>query len=127
MANTFYTDSPKIEWLYQKAVKIQEFFLFKILRLKKHDNNIGVHFYLPISPFHLFTLDLYFIRLNIFFPLFISFSIGMLGRIGYQTYFGIKYDPTATTIYGENDYTLSLAGRKIPLQKSKKILQMAGM
>lgn len=123
--NTFYINNPKIEWLYQKSGVVQEFILFKILRLRKHPNTIGIHFYLPLEAYHVFTLDLYLIRLNLFFPLFLSFSIGRLGKIGFQFYIGIKYDPTASIINEELDYTLSIAGRKIPLEKSNKIKQEA--
>jgi hypothetical protein len=73
----------------------------------RHPNNISWHFYLPINPLRLVGFDFYLCRLNIFVPFYISMSFGILGRKGFQIGGGVKYDPTATLEFGENDYLLS--------------------
>lgn len=124
---TFYPNNPKVEWLYQKSIILQEFILFKLFRLKPHPNNIGVHFFLPLKPYHVFTLDLYYIRLNLYFPFFVSFSIGELGAKwkGCQLYFGLKYGVEPTDRYnGEYDYMISMSFRRNLLGKSDRIKNM---
>ena len=123
MAGTFYPNNKIAEYLYQKSIILQEFILFKLLRLKNHQNNIGIHFYLPLKPWHIFTSDLYLARINLFFPFFVSISFGKLhkdrsiGNKGYQLYFGLKYGVEPTDRYnGEYDYMISLAFRKVVLE-----------
>lgn len=82
---------------------------------RKHTNNVGFHFYMPLKPHHLFTCDMYIIRLNVFWPFFVSMSFGILGFRGFQMYAGIKYDPTEAVKLGEYDYLFSAAFRRIPL------------
>lgn len=97
--------------LLKLITKITDFICFKVLRLKKHENNLGTHFYLWFNPHQLYCVDFYVARINIFWPLFISVSFGLLGHKGLQTYFGIKYDPTEHSKLGENDYMLSASFR----------------
>ena len=51
--------------------------------------------------------DFYLCRLNIYVPFYLSMSFGILGHKGFQFGGGIKYDPTASAAFGENDYLLS--------------------
>lgn len=75
--------------------------------MRKHKNNTGFHFYLPVNPFHVFGIDFYFARLNLFFPFYISISFGILGHKGFMIGGGVKYDPTETLKLDENDYVFS--------------------
>jgi len=131
MAGTFYPNNKIAEYLYQKSIILQEFILFKLLRLKNHPNNIGVHFYLPLKPWHIFTSDLYLARINLFFPFFVSISFGKLykdrsiGKKGYQLYFGLKYGVEPTDRYnGEIDYMLSMSFRKVVLEDQHRYNHM---
>lgn len=123
---TFYPNNKIAEYLYQKSIVLQEFILFKLLRLRHHPNNIGVHFFLPLKPYHLFTLDLYYGRINLFFPFFVSISFGKLGinKKGYHLYFGLKYGVEPTQRYGEYDYMISTAFRKVILENPKRYEHM---
>lgn len=75
--------------------------------IKWHENNIGWHFYLPINPIQLASLDMWIARINLFWPFYVSLSFGLLGHKGLQIGGGIKYDPTETLKLGENDYLFS--------------------
>lgn len=97
------------------------FILFKILRLRKHNNNLGLHFYLPIKPQHSYCLDLWLARINIFWPLYVSISFGLLGKVGLQVALGIKFDPTETAKLNEYDYLLSTHFRKHQLGNNCRI------
>lgn len=128
---TFYPNNKIAEYLYQKSIVLQEFILFKLLRLRHHPNNIGVHFYLPLKPYHLFTLDLYYGRINLFFPFFVSISFGKLydrkspeAKKGYQLYFGLKYGVEPTERYDGYDYMISTAFRKVVLEDIKRVDHM---
>lgn len=78
------------------------------LGLREHPNSIGYHFYLPVNPLHVVGVELCVTRLNIYFPLWVSFSFGVKGKVGLQIAGGVKYDPTASAQCGENDYLLGL-------------------
>lgn len=122
-----YPNNKFIEYLYQKSIILQEFILFKILRLREHKNNVGVHFFLPIRPFQLFGINLYFIRLNYIFPFFISFSIGLEGHKGFHTYIGLKVTQSECLKWGEWDYMLSTAFRYNMLAFDKKWEHMGSL
>ncbi len=122
-----YPVNPFLEWLYEKSIIIQEFILFKIFRLKKHDNNIGVHFFIPIRPFQLFGINLYFIRLNLIFPFFFSISIGIEGKKGLQFYIGLKVTQSECDKYREWDFMLSMAGRYNYLAYDEKWQHMGSL
>ncbi len=122
-----YPTNKYIEWLYQKSIIIQEFILFKLLRLKKHENNIGVHFFLPIRPFQLFGINLYFVRLNFIFPFFVSFSIGIEGHKGFHFYIGLKVTQSECIKWNEWDYMLSTAFRYNYLAYDKKWEHMGSL
>lgn len=70
-------------------------------------NNIGTHFYIPIKPHHVFGLDLWVVRINLFWPFYVSVSFGLLGQKGLQIGFGLKYDPTESMKLAEHDYLFS--------------------
>lgn len=127
MAGTLYPNSPLIERMYQKTIVIQEYILFKLLKLKKHDNNIGIHFYLPIRPFQLFGVNLYFIRLNFIFPFFVSFSIGFEGYKGFHCYAGLKVTQSECIKFKEWDYMISTAFRYNYLAHDKKWNSMGAL
>jgi hypothetical protein len=100
--------------------RVLEFILFKVLRLKRHENDLGVHFYLPWRSSLLFRLDIGFARVSLYFPGFVSLSVGRLASDNaeppasiYQVYFGIKQDGHQTHVLGEPDYLLSVAARRI--------------
>ncbi len=116
-----YPVNPFLEWLYEKSIIIQEFILFKIFRLKEHKNAIGVHFFLNLAPKHIFSFEIYIFRINLYFPFFISISFGILGKKGFQAYFGTKFGVEPTVRYdGEYDYMLSCAFRRIVLEDKKR-------
>ena len=80
---------------------------------------------------HIFTLDLYLARINLFFPFFVSISFGKLykdrsiGKKGYQLYFGLKYGVEPTDRYnGEIDYMLSMSFRKVVLEDQHRYNHM---
>ena len=75
---------------------------------KKHKNNIGFHFHLPLKPQHIYCVDLWLARINLFFPLYFSLSFGLLGKKGLQIGGGLKFDPTETSKFGEYDYLFSM-------------------
>ena len=116
-----------LEWMFQKTIIISKFILFKILKLKElsRGNDNFIHFYLPVQAFHVFTFDIKWVRLNFFFPFFISVSMGKLGFTGYQFYIGLKADATSIDEYDGYDYMLSTAFRRIPLKKDCKVRSMA--
>ena len=111
----------------QYVRKIQEFILFTILRLKRHPNNVGVHFVLPIRPFQLFGINLYLIRLNFVFPFFVSFSAGFEGRKGFQIYTGLKMTESEWLEWGEYDYMISFAARYHTLAFDRKWKNMGAL
>jgi len=90
----------------------------------RHPNNVGFHFFLPLPPFHLFTIDLVGVRLRVFFPFFISLSLGLLGKKGFQVYGGLKYDPSESLKLGEHDYMFSAALRVHDLGTSDEVNRM---
>jgi hypothetical protein len=99
---------------------VLRFLLYKILRLRAHENNIGVHFYLPLKQFLVCRIDLAVVRLSVFFPFFVSVSVGVLTQdvdgppaSVYQIYGGFKQDGHQTHLLGEPDYLLSVAARRI--------------
>ena len=111
----------------QYVRKIQEFILFTVLRLKRHPNNVGVHFVLPIRPFQLFGINLYLFRINFVFPFFISFSIGLAGRRGFQIYAGLKMTESEWLNWGEWDYMISFAIRYALLAFDRKWKNMGAL
>ncbi len=127
MPSILYPNSPKIEYLYQLSNKLLEILLFKIFRLKRHPNNIGKHFFLPIRPFQLFGINLYFIRINFIFPFFVSFSIGFEGYKGFHFYAGLKVTQSECIKFGEWDYMFSTAFRYNYLAHDKKWEHMGSL
>jgi len=90
-------------------------------------NDVGYHFYLPLNPHHLLSVDLFVARLNIFFPFYVSVSFGMLGNKGFQVGGGVKYDPTESLKLGENDYLFSAHFRVHKLGENCRVNSMASL
>lgn len=94
---------------------------------KTHKNNIGFHFFLPIKPHQLFTLDLWLGRISVFFPLYISLSLGILGKKGLQVGGGIKFDPSTSADFKEYDYLFSLHFRRNKLGENCRVNSEASL
>jgi len=94
--------------------KITEFIFCKVFRFKRKANDIGLHLDIKINPIAVFSTELYYFRIRLFFPPYCSISFGKQGTKGFQVSFGLKYDPTSKDYLPGINVRINLLGHSKP-------------